>query len=82
VTAQKFGMPFRSWSKYRRLGQMLRSTLGLISKRAAIIQENSGLTASCHNGLTEPEDQQLCLRVIFVGRLFHLVQVVYRDHLT
>ena len=60
---------------------MLRSTLGLISKRAAILQENSGLTASCDNGLTEPEDQQLCLRVIFVGRLFHLVQVVYRDHL-
>ena len=64
------------------LGQMLRSALGLISKQATTLQENSGLTARCHNSFPEPEYQQLCLRVIFVGRRFHLVQVVYGDHLT
>jgi hypothetical protein len=64
------------------LGQMLRSALGFISKHAAILQENPRLTARCHNSLTEPEYQQLCLRVVFVGCPFHLVQVVYRDHLT
>jgi hypothetical protein len=61
---------------------MLRSVPRFIPKPATILQENARLTARRHNSLTEPEYQQLCLRVVFVSCPFHLVQVVYRDHLT
>jgi hypothetical protein len=63
-------------------GQMLRSPLGLISKYATTFEENPGLTASGHNSLTESEYQELCVWIVFVGRPFHLVQIVNSDHLT
>jgi len=61
---------------------MFRGTLGLIPKQATTFQEHSRLTACCHDSFSEPEYQQLCLRVVSVRRRFHLMQVVYGDHLT
>ena len=47
----------------------------------ALFQEHSGLTTRRDDGFSEPEYQQLCLRVASVRRRFHLLQVVYGDHL-
>jgi hypothetical protein len=58
------------------------SGFGRIAKRAAIPQENSGLTARCHDSFPKSEYQKLCQRIILEGRHFHLVQVVYGNDLT
>ena len=49
--------------------------------RLALFQEHSGLTTRRDDGFSEPEYQQLCLRVASVRSRFHLMQVVYGDHL-
>jgi hypothetical protein len=62
--------------------QKSRSTIGLISKRSAIPQEDFRHTARGHDRFPKSEYQQFCLRVIVLGRRSHFVQVVYGDHLT
>lgn len=59
----------------------LRVAFGFILELAAILQESSGLTTRCHDSFPEAEYQQLSLRVVFMGRRFHLMQVVNGNHL-
>ena len=58
------------------------SALGLISERRVVPQEDPGHAAGGQNGFAKAKYQQLGLRVIFLDRGFHLVQVVDGDHLT
>jgi hypothetical protein len=70
-----------AWDVVRAWVKVSRSALGRVSKQAALSQKRSGLTAGGHDSFAQPENQELGLWIIFAGSRFHLIQIMYGDHL-